>query len=142
LGGRGRGRKISEFEASLIYKVSSRTARTTQRKLVSKKQKQKQKQKNTLEIDVPPPCLFEGRALGFMRVFSKSQMETIYVKTDEFIESPFLQKGNCPYNSGKKSPKVSLPYIPAPPYCPAPRTVLPPHIHCPAPSQTHCPAPS
>jgi hypothetical protein len=27
----GRGRRISEFEASLVYKVSSRTARATQR---------------------------------------------------------------------------------------------------------------
>jgi hypothetical protein len=33
----GRGRRISEFEASLVYKVSSRTARTTQRNPVSKK---------------------------------------------------------------------------------------------------------
>ena len=41
----GRGRWISEFEASLVYKVSSRTARATQRNPVSKKnKKQKQKQ--------------------------------------------------------------------------------------------------
>jgi hypothetical protein len=40
----GRGRQISEFEASLIYKVSSRTARATQRNPVSTKQnKTKQK---------------------------------------------------------------------------------------------------
>jgi hypothetical protein len=32
----GRGRRISEFEASLVYKVSSRTARATQRNPVSK----------------------------------------------------------------------------------------------------------
>jgi hypothetical protein len=37
----GRGRRISEFKASLVYKVSSRTARTIQRNPVSKKQKQK-----------------------------------------------------------------------------------------------------
>jgi hypothetical protein len=43
LGGRGRGRWISEFEASLVYRVSSRTARATQRNPVSKKQKQKTK---------------------------------------------------------------------------------------------------
>jgi hypothetical protein len=35
----GRGRRISEFEASLVYKVSSRTARATQRNPVSKKTK-------------------------------------------------------------------------------------------------------
>jgi hypothetical protein len=41
----GRGRQISEFEASLVYKVSSRTARAIQRNPVSKKKTQKQKQK-------------------------------------------------------------------------------------------------
>jgi hypothetical protein len=45
LGGRGRG--ISEFEASLVYKVSSRTARATQRNPVLEKTKQKQKLKKT-----------------------------------------------------------------------------------------------
>jgi hypothetical protein len=42
----GRGRRISEFEASVVYKVSSRTARATQRKPVSKKKKKKQKKQN------------------------------------------------------------------------------------------------
>jgi hypothetical protein len=37
----GRGRWISEFKASLVYKVSSRTARATQRNPVSKKTKNK-----------------------------------------------------------------------------------------------------
>jgi hypothetical protein len=37
----GRGRRISEFEASLVYRVSSRTARATQRNPVSKNQKKK-----------------------------------------------------------------------------------------------------
>jgi hypothetical protein len=35
----GRGKPISEFEASLVYKVSSRTARAIQRNPVSKHQK-------------------------------------------------------------------------------------------------------
>jgi hypothetical protein len=43
----GRGRRISEFEASLVYRVSSRTARATQRNPVSKKPKE-EKQKNPL----------------------------------------------------------------------------------------------
>jgi hypothetical protein len=34
------GRQISEFEASLAYKVSSRTARATQRNPISRKNKQ------------------------------------------------------------------------------------------------------
>jgi hypothetical protein len=43
---KSRGRWISEFEASLVYRVSSRTARATQRKPVSKKtQKLKKKKK-------------------------------------------------------------------------------------------------
>jgi hypothetical protein len=42
----GRGRRISEFEASLVYKVSSRTAKATQRNPVSKTNKQTNKQTN------------------------------------------------------------------------------------------------
>ena len=38
-------RRISEFEASLVYRVSFGTARATQRNPVLKKTKQKQKQK-------------------------------------------------------------------------------------------------
>jgi hypothetical protein len=50
----GRGRKISEFKVSLVYKVSSRTARATQRNPVlkqinkqtkTKKRKRKRKRK-------------------------------------------------------------------------------------------------
>jgi hypothetical protein len=41
----GRGRRISEFEASLVYKVSSRTARAIQRNPVSKNQKKKEEEK-------------------------------------------------------------------------------------------------
>jgi hypothetical protein len=37
----GRGRWISEFEASLVYRVSSRIARDTERNPVSKNQKKK-----------------------------------------------------------------------------------------------------
>jgi hypothetical protein len=40
----GRGRRISEFEASLVYKVSSRRARAIQRNAASKKKKTKNKQ--------------------------------------------------------------------------------------------------
>jgi hypothetical protein len=41
-----RGRQISEFEASLVYKVSSRTARAIQRNPVSKKTKQNKTKHN------------------------------------------------------------------------------------------------
>jgi hypothetical protein len=66
----GRGRQISEFNASLVYKVSSRTARAIQRNPVSKnktktnkqtnkqknkkKQQQKTKQKRALKILILP----------------------------------------------------------------------------------------
>jgi hypothetical protein len=55
----GRGKQISEIKASLVYKVSSRTARATQRNLVSKNQRgekkkrkknRKQKKENILMI--------------------------------------------------------------------------------------------
>jgi hypothetical protein len=40
----GRGRQISEFKASLVYRVSSRSARATQRNPVSKKKKKKEEE--------------------------------------------------------------------------------------------------
>jgi hypothetical protein len=47
----GRGRWISEFEASLVYKVSSRAARATQRNPISKKQNKTNKKR----IQKPKP---------------------------------------------------------------------------------------
>jgi hypothetical protein len=44
----GRGKWISEFEASLVYKVSSRTARATQRNPVSKKKKKKKEEEEVV----------------------------------------------------------------------------------------------
>jgi hypothetical protein len=41
----GRGRRISEFEASLVHRVSSRTARATQRNPVSEKPTKQNKTK-------------------------------------------------------------------------------------------------
>jgi hypothetical protein len=43
----GRDGQISEFKASLVYKVSSRTARATQRNPVSKNKKPTNKTKQT-----------------------------------------------------------------------------------------------
>jgi hypothetical protein len=53
----GRGRWISEFEASLVYRVSSRTARATQRNPVSKKRKRKEKKKER-KLKSNTPFLF------------------------------------------------------------------------------------
>jgi hypothetical protein len=41
----GRGRQISEFQASLVYRVSSRTARDTQRNPVLENQKKKKRER-------------------------------------------------------------------------------------------------
>jgi hypothetical protein len=41
----GRGRRISEFEVSLVYRVNIRTARGTQRNPVSKTKTTKKEQK-------------------------------------------------------------------------------------------------
>jgi hypothetical protein len=46
----GRDRQISEFEASLVYKVSFRTARATQRNPVSKSQNKTKQTKNKTAI--------------------------------------------------------------------------------------------
>jgi hypothetical protein len=49
----GRGRWISEFEASLVYRVSSRTARATQRNPVSKKDKKRKKKIKKKDLSNP-----------------------------------------------------------------------------------------
>jgi hypothetical protein len=49
-----RGRQISEFEASLVYRASSRTARTAQRNPVSKQNKTKNKNKKTKNFKKKP----------------------------------------------------------------------------------------
>jgi hypothetical protein len=49
----GRGRWISEFEASLVYRVSSRTARATQKNPVSKNQKKKKEEEEEDERQDP-----------------------------------------------------------------------------------------
>jgi hypothetical protein len=63
----GRGRRISEFEASLVYRVSSRTARAIQRNPVSKNQKKKKEKKEkkctdrTGETDQPLKARLETK---------------------------------------------------------------------------------
>jgi hypothetical protein len=58
----GRGRWISEFKASLVYKVSSRTARAIQRETLSQKNKTKTKtkQKRKCPITFPKPDLMKA----------------------------------------------------------------------------------
>jgi hypothetical protein len=49
----GKGRQISEFQASLVYKVSSRTARAIQRNPVSKINKQTKNLENKPDVAAP-----------------------------------------------------------------------------------------
>jgi hypothetical protein len=41
----GRGRRISEFEASLVYRVSSRTAMATEKPCLEKPKRKKRKER-------------------------------------------------------------------------------------------------
>ena len=50
---RGRGRQISSSEATLVYRVSSRTVRAIQRDPVSEKQKQQTKPNQTKKQKPP-----------------------------------------------------------------------------------------
>jgi hypothetical protein len=59
-----RGRQISEFEASLVYKVSSRTARATQRNPVKKKNKKQTKP--GVVAHAFNPSTWEAEAGGFL----------------------------------------------------------------------------
>jgi hypothetical protein len=58
--GRGRGRQISQFKASLVYKVSSRIAKAIQRNPVSKINKNKNKQTKKTNIVNIKPFHFSG----------------------------------------------------------------------------------
>jgi hypothetical protein len=65
----GRGRWISEFEASLVYRVSSRTARAIQRNPVSKKQNKTKQNKD----NVGPALLRQSLkvSLNYMKMSQK-----------------------------------------------------------------------
>jgi hypothetical protein len=82
----GRGRRISEFKASLVYKVSSRTARTIQRNPVSKETKKKKKKKKNPEVsdhcEVPCEC-WESK-------LSSLGEEPVLLTTGPCLSSPAL----------------------------------------------------
>ena len=59
----GRGRRISEFESNLVYRVSSRTARATRRNLVSKKNKKQNETKKQNKASEPMRCLSTSKCL-------------------------------------------------------------------------------
>ena len=70
--------QISEFEASLVYKVSSSTARAIQRNPVSKKQKTNKKRKQTGR-GWPSRSSMEGEALGLVKVLCPGIGECLWV---------------------------------------------------------------
>jgi hypothetical protein len=51
----GRSKQISDFEASLVYKVSSRTARAIQRNPVSKNNNNNNNNNKKPKNNTPPP---------------------------------------------------------------------------------------
>jgi hypothetical protein len=63
----GRGRQISEFETSLVYKVSSRTARATQRNPVPKNQNQPTNQTNPTKQYKKGGSMCKSQILGKLR---------------------------------------------------------------------------
>jgi hypothetical protein len=78
LGGRGRG--ISEFEASLVYRVSSRTTRAIQRNPVSKNQKKKKKE---FDISKAEEMLFPRPLLLGSPLKKKKNHLSLYSSKDE-----------------------------------------------------------
>ena len=74
----GRGRRNAEFEASLIYKVSSRTARTIKRNPVSKNQKKKRKGKERKE---------KKSEAGGCRVQVLSGLKQVKASTNNLVKS-------------------------------------------------------
>jgi hypothetical protein len=72
----GRGRQISEFEPSLVYRVSSRTARAIQRNPVLRKPKRKQTNKQTNKqrciINMGPPMNRKHRLVLWVMILPSS----------------------------------------------------------------------
>jgi hypothetical protein len=64
----GRDRRISEFEASLVYKVSSRTARAIQRNPVSKNQTKQKTKTNYIYINI---CIYITYIYEYMYILKK-----------------------------------------------------------------------
>jgi hypothetical protein len=87
----GRGKWISEFEASLVYKVSSRTAKATQRNPVSKKQKTKNKK----------PQKTKNKNKNKKTIMAKKQVgeERVYLAYTSTLL--FFTKGSQDWNSSR-----------------------------------------
>jgi hypothetical protein len=112
----GRGKWISEFEASLVYRVSSRTARATQRNPVSKNQKKKKKkviaQRGsivcTFNLSIQDLCEFEA-SLFF--VLSSRLAKATYKYPDSKVKTIQNQTNNSLSLSLSLSLIVYIKYI-------------------------------
>jgi hypothetical protein len=60
----GRGRQISEFEASLVYKVSSRTGRATEKPCLEKQTNKQKKKKERNHGKMKPQNISAGLKPG------------------------------------------------------------------------------
>jgi hypothetical protein len=85
----GRGRQISEFKVSLVYKVSSRTARATQRNTVSKNQKKKKnKNKNKKK---------NYYHFTFLVLMATNSLKHLFFSINSFLETKSSQQTkHCP----------------------------------------------
>jgi hypothetical protein len=84
----GRDRQISEFEASLVYKLSSRTARETQRNPVTKKKRQR----ILKAVREKSPVTYEGRPIRITPDFSP---ETIKARRSWTDVTQTLREHKC-----------------------------------------------
>jgi hypothetical protein len=92
LGGRGRGRQISEFKASLVYKVSSRTARAIQRNPVLKKKPKKKKKSGSSYFSLSNPSALSAvpSSLKFKSRCSQLTTKTSHLKRVRKQNKAFL----------------------------------------------------
>jgi hypothetical protein len=74
----GRGRRISEFKGSLVYRVSSRTARATQRNPVSKKPKQTKTHQNNPKNKKQPKTTTTTTKTKTKKKLERVKMEDIH----------------------------------------------------------------
>jgi hypothetical protein len=82
----GRGRWISEFEASLVYKVSFRTARATQRNPVSKN-KTKQNKKKIIALSVKKRIFISCKNSKNKNIAKFAESDKLHKKTNIYCYS-------------------------------------------------------
>jgi hypothetical protein len=72
----GRGRRISEFKASLVYRVSFRTARATERNPVSEKQTTNKQTNKQSRFHKNCPLAFIHRLDMYIYVYTHTYTHT------------------------------------------------------------------